>query len=256
MFILKKYIMRKISVIKVIFTLMFLISFSTIFGQKNKEDVIYLKDGSIIRGSIIEYISGKHVKIETRDKNIWVFNQNKIDKISLETRSSKIENNTNISGYFNLTDMGLLVGTGNNDKSAPFSINMLNGYRYNQNLTIGLGTGIEFFSTPVIPIYFDTRYTFFNNEFSPFIYLKAGYSLQIGENSNYYHENTSTKGGQIYGAGIGLKINLGKRSDLVVSMGYRHQKLNYSYYEEWTEDEIDRFEKFNRFAIRVGFAFK
>lgn len=248
--------MRKISVKKVLFTLILLISFSVSFCQKNKEDVIYLKDGSIIRGNIIEYLNGKHVKIETRDNNIWVFKQNRIDKISFETRSNKSENNIRESGYFNLTDMGLLIGTGNNDKSAPFSINMINGYRYNKNFSVGIGTGIEFFSTPVVPIYFDSRYTFFKNEFSPFVYINGGYSIQIGENSNYYYENTSNRGGLMFGTGVGIKINLGNRSDLVVSMGYRYQKLRYSYYEEWTDDDIDRFEKFNRFGIRVGFIFK
>ena len=70
-----------------IFTLIFLIvcvflTFSA-FAQRT-EDVIYLKNGSIIRGTITEIILNANVKIRTRDGNLLVFPMDEVDKIAKE----------------------------------------------------------------------------------------------------------------------------------------------------------------------------
>lgn len=48
------------------------------------EEVIYLKDGSIIWGVIIEQVPGIRVKIQTRDGNILVCQVEQIDRIMKE----------------------------------------------------------------------------------------------------------------------------------------------------------------------------
>ncbi|MBL6963418.1 MAG: hypothetical protein ISR55_06320, partial [Bacteroidetes bacterium] len=44
-----------------------------VVAQTNLEDVVYLKNGGLVRGKIIEYFPDKHVKIETLGGNVWVF---------------------------------------------------------------------------------------------------------------------------------------------------------------------------------------
>jgi hypothetical protein len=48
------------------------------------EDVVYLKDGSIVRGVIIEQVPGKTLKIKTRDANVFVYEFSKVEKITKE----------------------------------------------------------------------------------------------------------------------------------------------------------------------------
>ena len=43
------------------------------FAQGNMQDVVYLKNGSIIRGEIIEMVSGETVKIMTVDGSVFVW---------------------------------------------------------------------------------------------------------------------------------------------------------------------------------------
>lgn len=57
---------------------------SAAFGQQT-QDVIHLKNGSVIRGTIIEQIPGVSVKIETADGNVFVYNMTEIAKITKET---------------------------------------------------------------------------------------------------------------------------------------------------------------------------
>ena len=49
------------------------------------EDVVYLKNGSIIRGVIIEQVPNESIKIQTNDRNIFVFKMEEIDRIKKET---------------------------------------------------------------------------------------------------------------------------------------------------------------------------
>lgn len=53
-------------------------------GQTVTRSVLYLKNGSIIRGTIIEMIPDSLIKIQTGDKNVFVYKYREIEKISME----------------------------------------------------------------------------------------------------------------------------------------------------------------------------
>ena len=55
-----------------------------LFAQSNLEDVVYLKDGGIMRGIVIEQIPNQLLKIQTRDGNVFVYSFDKIEKITKE----------------------------------------------------------------------------------------------------------------------------------------------------------------------------
>ena len=48
------------------------------------EDVVYLKDGSIIRGTIIEQRPGESILIQTRDGNVFRYTMDRIERITKE----------------------------------------------------------------------------------------------------------------------------------------------------------------------------
>jgi hypothetical protein len=53
------------------------------FSQENR-DILYLKNGSIIKGSIIEFVPDKEIKIRTSDGSIFVFKSDEILKTEKE----------------------------------------------------------------------------------------------------------------------------------------------------------------------------
>lgn len=71
------------------FILLLLISLYS-FSQNNLEEVVYLKNGSIIRGVIIEQIPNETLKIQTKDGNIFVYKFNEIIKTTKETTTIPI----------------------------------------------------------------------------------------------------------------------------------------------------------------------
>lgn len=56
----------------------------SVWAQSGLIDVVYLKNGSIIRGVVVEQVMGQSVKIETRDKNIFVFKVDEVEKMTRE----------------------------------------------------------------------------------------------------------------------------------------------------------------------------
>ena len=78
--------------------LLFIIFFSIIavtstFSQQRMQDVVYLKDGTIIRGTIIEQVPDVSIKIQTKDKSVFVYKMEDILKITKEPIK------TNYEGY-------------------------------------------------------------------------------------------------------------------------------------------------------------
>src|SRR4051812_29343341 len=67
----------------VIFMALFTFSTSSI-AQSNYEDVVYLKNGSIIHGMIIEQVHNESITIRINDKNIFVWKMDEIMKITKE----------------------------------------------------------------------------------------------------------------------------------------------------------------------------
>lgn len=58
--------------------------FSIFANAQQYEDVVYLKNGSIIHGIIIEQIPGESIKIKTKDDNFFVFKMDEIEKMAKE----------------------------------------------------------------------------------------------------------------------------------------------------------------------------
>lgn len=53
-------------------------------GQINLEEVVYLKDGSSLRGTIIEQVPNEMLKIQTKDGSIFVCKFSDVEKITKE----------------------------------------------------------------------------------------------------------------------------------------------------------------------------
>jgi hypothetical protein len=63
-------------------------------------DVVYLKNGSIIRGTILELVPERSVKIETRDGSVFVYQMTEVDRIAKEKAvSTTVESSVPVSPF-------------------------------------------------------------------------------------------------------------------------------------------------------------
>lgn len=142
----------KTSLFLLIFTI---ISASSLMAQSLSDyiDVVYLTNGSMIKGIIIEQIPGKSLKIETSDGSQFVYQITEIEKLTRELKPSTTTtttNNTNTTapkvikepkpfyskekGCFGGVEF-LIAGSG--------GIRVINGYKFGRLGYLGMAVGFE-----------------------------------------------------------------------------------------------------------------
>lgn len=198
------------------------------FSQGQMRDVVYLKNGSIIRGIIIEQVPNKSIKIQTRDENIFVYQMDEIEKIGKERTTSnnsfkKVLNSDKsygLIGYRGFVEFGYTTGD-----DGCIQLTTTHGYQLNPYLFVGGATGVNYFKeseSVLIPIWADIRGYLSDGPLTPFIGLRVGYSIDVMD-----HEGGS---GSYWSPSIGVRYMIGERTGLNLSVGYasQHRKFSYS----------------------------
>jgi hypothetical protein len=243
----------------------------TLCAQKRNRDVVYLKNGSILRGTILLADSVHYIKLKTPDRNVWVIEKEKIDNIVV--RPSKIPIPQK-SGYFNLTEMGVLVGNSANYKKNPFTLMNINSWKFENGFSTGIGVGVEFFNETYLPVVADFRYYLRKSGAIPYVSLQGGYSIPLGGTysqqqiyyaSPYFLESpiyfwdppspattdVSSRGGWLLNPAIGIQTPLNENLALTFSAGYRMMRQRYGKNDTYKLD-VD----YNRLSLKVGLLFK
>ena len=237
------------------------------FSQTNfNTEVVYLKNGGVIRGIIIEQIPNEKLKIQTKDGNVFVFLYTEIEKITKEVAPSSSEsykktkpNLTTIdgyksSGYFNATEIVLGFGLGearpilkyegssldNNNSTIGFRTS--HGYQFNKHFAFGIGFGIEIGEISTLPIFFDLRFPFTHKKVNPTFNLAFG---SMTQNKSFF-VNPS----------IGLKIFLSNRTSMNMNIGVNSQffTISDSNIYNYNYDESSTY-LYNNLFMAVGFSF-
>lgn len=270
--------------------------FSTIFishplsAQTNYEDVVYLKNGSIIRGMIIEQVPNETIKIQTKDLSVFVYKMDEILKITKEElvkaesrpksrRSEITQGERKKNGYTNITELTFArsfenttstIYNGNNyyDKETDFDrinngpsfgIQTINGYQFSPYVSAGLGLGFNVYSgLGLMPIFAAVRVNFMKSRLTPFAAIDAGYSYSRKEimGGSLASDN---KGGVMVSPAVGVKFFVIPKMALNLSLGFRYQEIQTSddYYDpqyQYTGSYYKSHE-LRMFNLKFGFTF-
>jgi len=231
--------------------LLFSLMTTVSFGQNNYQDVVYLKNGSIIRGVIIEQVPNKSIKIETADRNVFVYQMDEIEKLAKEQyqrKSGSSLNNTGLqSGYKGIVELGYQIGTGDYGMDR-LKLNIINGYQINPYFSLGFGTGLRYYfdeAAALIPVFADFRANFINNKVSPYFSLGVGYSFDA--------TNGFEGVGFLLNPTVGVGFKVSEKSAMNVGLGYEMQKMDFyygGYYGYYSSSENS-----GAISINVGISF-
>jgi hypothetical protein len=199
---------------------------SVVFGQtQNLQDVVYLKNGSVIHGTIIEEVPNKSIKIETSDGNIFFYQMDEIEKLTKEPSRIPISENGTPSGggYAGNFEIGINQILSTFSGTTLLAVHLVNGFAIGRS-TIGLGLGIETADGgTVIPIWIDSHSYFTDGDVKPGIYGHLGYALGSGGGS------IEAEGFSV-GAGLSVKFQTSPGFGILLDVGYRNQTLLYENY--------------------------
>lgn len=224
--------------------------------QGQEVDHIYLKSGSVIRGQILEIEPVDHVKVQDLCGNIWFYKIVDVEKITsepFELKSQSTHRGGFGSGFVNMTSIGFLAGSSNNQQIAPFSLVMVNGWRNAAGLFLGVGLGLEFLNTNYLPLFLDMRYDISGKDVVPYLLMKGGYSLPMTQGYTEYDTEYTYQGGALVAGGVGLKIRTREHFAWDIELMYRYQQTSSVEKYGWNSQQYQYTDIYNRVEIRLGF---
>ena len=205
---------------------LFVLTTILVSAQGNYQDVVYLKNGSIIRGIIIEQVPNQSIKIETADRNVFVYQMDEIERLTKELRQGgDTRKNTGMKlGYKGIVEWGYQVGIGDYGMNR-LKLDIINSEQINPYFSLGLGTGARYFfdaEAVVIPIYVDIRANLINRTVSPYLSLGIGKSFEATnrfEGVGFFFNHT-----------FGVSFKVANKSAINVGIGYEMQRIGFFYY--------------------------
>lgn len=212
-------------------TFYFLFFFLMLFCAKAQtyQDVIYLKNGSKVKGMITEFVPNVSYTIKTTDSSIFVFAISDIAKIAREevliannskTKTSKV----NTAYEFKKSYQGL-IELGYGFKMGEYGLNVLNfnfinGYQFNSDLFAGIGIGVKSFIDNdfiLLPLFADLKYTLRNGSIKPLVGLGIGYS---------FNPNGGFRGeGFLINPSFGIQTNFSEKMRMNFSLNFQAQQI-------------------------------
>ncbi len=224
-------------------------SVGNLYAQ-NREDILYLKNGSIYRGKVTETMPGVHATIQISGRSTFVVPDSAI-KLILINQLIPSEERTNGGSQVEMAaDVNFYGGSTN---SAGFTF--VTSYLFLNRLSTGVGLGTEWFAHQQLPFMADVRYYLLPGSWSPCIYVLGGYAVPLSNNEEGDYSKYS--GGMLAGVGAGMRFNFSRRNAIVFNLGYRYQKTKTvsGYNPYYSEYETIVYDKYNRLTFSFGFLF-
>lgn len=232
----------------------------TASAQKNY-DMVVLKDGTVLYGKVIELETEGRLILETAKRRTFIIGMSEVESIKRYRGRIPLAAKPNFltkskRGYFNECEMGLNLGSTPSfwwwgpEITGGFSLQVVNGYRFDRFRKVGLGLGLDVYSGfPFSSVYTKVGGNLFEGAVSPLYWGDLGYGFGLDADS---------KGGLLAGFGTGLRLNSRGSASIQFSFGYHLQKATVELFGwDWQGNPIEdrRRYQFNRVVLRIGVAF-
>lgn len=210
----------------VLFILLLVLSLAAI-AQKGMQDMVYLRNGTIVHGMVIEQMPVDPIKIQTADLSAFVHRRDEVTKITKEEVVKSSVPNTGIpKGREGLMQLGFG----------------------------GLGLGIRAYtgtaSTDLLaPIFLHLRYTPLDRKASPYLATDLGTAFNISN-----EDNTE---GLMLNTGLGVSVRTGEHTAFHIGFAFDLQRLKV-YEAEFTSSYLSSEERSVNSSVlsfNVGFSY-
>jgi hypothetical protein len=243
----------------VLFIFLFLVGYSAL-AQKSTEDVLYLKNGWVLRGTLTSSPTDSLIIIETHDRNRFVFRRPEVDALRQEPVQAEKNFNTRYKrrGFSHYTELGALAArnTSSSTNTSAFSFQTINGYKFGQAFFSGLGIGIDLYATQsLMPLFGSIRGDITDRgNLIPYYFADVGYGANItGKDTNPF-PRVIYQGGSLFAVGAGMKVIFNNSTGFLLSVGYRSQRTSIA--RDFGNNSTSKEGvNFNRVAVRAGFTF-
>ncbi len=162
----------------------------------NFREVIYLKNGSVLKGTLTEWVPDESLSIRLSDSSLFVVKIADILKVTREFIADASKPAKGKTAVLNANGFESNISGGYGVASGKYGLDILCfnwvfGKNLNTHHFVGMGTGLRYMEEvdmTMVPILLDWRYRITEQSVSPYVRLSAGYSLNVSnglENSGF-----------------------------------------------------------------------
>lgn len=167
-------------------------------------DVVYLKNGSKMRGVLTEQVPGVSITLKTADGSELFYNIDEVEKftreeIVVEKPASKFwMHKKMMNAEFKEKPKGFYAEFDMLGNSAAFALRMTHGYKFNQRASLGVALGAENVALksgerlPELSLNLVLSGDLLNRKITPFYQIETGYGFSLdryGYNSDLLNGN-------------------------------------------------------------------
>jgi hypothetical protein len=236
-----------------------------LLGQASeaKPDVVYLKNGSIFKGEILDYHPDKQLKLELSNSGIIItLESKKVKKIiqgdvdSVNLKRVERPYHFREKGFYNATYVMANAGGSAFDVTETnygFGVQTSFGYQFHRLLGVGVGIGMDYYykgsGENFMPVFGEVRGYLFSKKWTP------TYSFAVGHGFAFKDEDrniTQADGGWMILPAIGIRMGGAKTMNFTLDAGVKIQKGKFEFTNwEVTEHRMT----YRRLVVRAGFIF-
>ena len=223
--LMKKHNWRTVATIVLLFALIHKVS------AQDYRDVVFLKNGTVIKGFYNELFPGDSLRMETIDGGVLICAMSDIARIAKERTSLYVVNIQDEAsmpkriwrpqGYRGFIEYG--QETNLDDSGLKMSSLMtVHGYQFNRHVFLGVGFGLQnveystngfklSFDRRVIPVFGDVQLSVLKTRITPLVDCRIGYSIS-GLKGTYFNPS------------VGVDFGISPRFGGYILLGYSQQK--------------------------------
>jgi sRNA-binding regulator protein Hfq len=209
-------------------------------------DVLYLKNGSVIRGNIIDS-NAATITLENRIQDTLVYAAQEVERTGRTPRPLKVS----AQGFYGTMEAGIQF-----NETQGAVLRAIAGYRFGWQWQMGVGIGLDDYTVRSAPVFCDIRYDFSRKDKTLFMYGGAG--AVIPWPTKTQREGGTDPSKKIPGfylhTGLGYKIRLEHNHSMHISAGYAHSEMSLRYPAGWPSYFTYNY-SYNRVTILLGYSF-
>jgi hypothetical protein len=232
---------------KIIFLLL-LIPMMHYAQNQSYNDQLYLHNGSVLKGKLIQFSTTDTVIFALSETEIIHFQSKIVKKVKMAVNEVEIYKFRSQAWYVR-SQISMLYSKVN----SGISLNLSGGYQFNHWLAAGIGGGIDNYYTTaghnMYPVFGEIRTSFFKKNKTPYFAVRTGYgfvSADEAQGQNY------AKGSWMFNPVFGYRLGGGK-PNIDLFAGVRFQSARYITTDSWSTAERDI--DFRRYDFGVGLIF-
>ncbi len=236
-----------------------LLSFLQMMAQEgtSASDAVYMKNGSVFRGTIMDYIPGEQVQLQMTNGNMLLLDDKNVRKIiqgGADNKKNKVRKPYQFreKGVYHFTSGHINTGRSayRNYNETGLGFTHTSGYQFNRWLGVGIGMGMDYYymdsGQRFLQTFAEARGYLMQKRMSPYYALSVGYGSAFQDEDRNIIE---AKGGALIYPAMGFRFGGSNGANFTLDFGVKFQSGTFVY-RSWDVQTHEM--NYNRAVIRIG----